>query len=284
MPNGKRLDEQHSGAQTQFEALVEKASKGDKDALCELCENVAKSILFQVTYILGRPDGVEDVSQEVLVRLCENIHTLRSPKAFRTWLSRIIINEKNRYLAKNIKQGEVFNIDDYLEEMSEESDDFIPQDYVESKELRQSVMQTIMALPMRQRETIIMHYYDGLSVTEIARTLETTTQSVSKNLAVARGKLKDKLGGNLRGDEQMGAMAALPIGAILGEILQRESVNFAAGEAYIQGFAAKSDLVADTTQMVSAFSAMPAECVTLAGVCATIFAAVAALRVRGRQK
>jgi len=278
----RKLEGQQTSAQLELEALVEKASKGDRDALCELCEKIAKSILFQVTYILGNPAGVEDVSQEVLIRVCENIHNLRSPKAFKSWLSRIIINEKNRYLAKNMRQGDVLNIDDYLEKANEESEDFIPQEYVENRELREKVREIIMELPMRQREAVILHYYDGLSVTEIAKVLEVATQSVSKNLAIARGKLKKELGLHLREEGHMDSMAMLPFGAALGEILYRECANLAMGEAYIQGFLAKwgQQAIANSTPITSMLSAAPDVYGALAGVCATVFAAAAVVRVR----
>ena len=282
MPNGKQLEGQHSDAQLQLEELVKRASEGDKDALCELCEKIAKSVLFQVTYILGRRDGVEDVAQEVLIRMCENIRNLRSPKAFKVWLVRIIINEKNRYLAKSMKLGDALNIDDHLEDLNEESVSFIPQDYVEDKELRQSVMQLIMDLPARQRETVIMHYYDGLSVTEISKILGVATQSVSKNLAIAREKLKQRLGEHIwQEEQQMGALAALPIGTALGEMLQRESAIFAEGEACVQDFVARCTMN-ETAQMAEALSASSGQIGTLAVVCATVLAVAVAVRVRHR--
>ena len=284
MPNGKlktRSDASRKLEELMLEALVTKSSKGDKDALCKLCEKIAKGILFQVTYILGKPEGVEDVSQEVLIRICENIHGLRNPKAFKSWLSRIIINEKNRYLEKNIKQGDVLNIDDYLEKEVEESGEFIPQEYVESKELRERVRQVIMELPMRQRETIIMHYYDGLSVTEIAKVLDVATQSVSKNLAIARGKLKKELGQQLRDEgATVESMAMLPIGAVLAEVLQRESANFTMGDAQMQGFVANcSQSVTGVTQM---FGMPVAAVVAVAGAWVMFIASMTAKRLLGR--
>ena len=283
MPNGKRLNEHNESAQDKLEALVESASNGDKDALCQLCEEIAKGVLFKVTYILGKQSGVEDVSQEVLIRVCENIHNLRSPKAFKTWLSRIIINEKNRYLAKNMRHGEMLDIDDHLDDTIEETDDFIPQEYVENRELRHKIMNAIEGLPMRQRETIMLHYYQGLSVTEIARVLDVTTQSVSKNLAVARSKLKSELDGQLHGIST-GSLATLSISTLLGWVLQREGACFAAGEAYAQGFVSKCNQlpIPDTAQMVNMVSAAPTACGLVAGVCATVFAAATIARQRNR--
>jgi len=185
---------QSEDARLAFEQLVERATQGDQDALCNLCEKIAKSVLFQVTHFLGGgQDGVEDVSQEVLVRVCENIGDLRSAKAFKVWLSRIIINEKNRYLAKNAKRTEVLNIEDYLENITEDNGEFLPQECAESAELRRAVMDIIDGLSMRQREAILLYYYEGLSVTQIAEAMEVTVQSASKHLILAREKLRRAL-------------------------------------------------------------------------------------------
>ena len=288
MPNGNGNLNRQSDASLKLEALmlealVMKASEGDKEALCKLCEKVAKGVLFQVTYILGKPDGVEDVSQEVLVRICENIHKLRNPKAFKAWLSRIIINEKNRYLAKNMKQGEVLDIEDFMEKETEESGEFIPQHYLENKELREKVREIIIELPMRQRETIIMHYYDGLSVTEIAKVLDVTTQSVSKNLAIARAKLKKEL--DMEGhDEEFyigSSMAMLPVGFVLTEILRRESASFMAEEAQVQGIMASyaQSVLYTVTQM---FGLPLTVLVTLVGAYLTAAMALVTKRMLNR--
>ena len=181
-------------ARLSFEKLVEKATRGDQDALCSLCEKIARSVLFQVTHLLGgRQEDAEDVSQEVLVRVCGNIGSLRSPKAFKVWLSRIIINEKNRYLTKKIKGSEVLNIEDYLENIAEDNDDFLPQECAESAELRSAVMGIIDRLSIRQREAVLLYYYEGLSVTQVAEAMEVTIQGASRHLAIAREKLRREL-------------------------------------------------------------------------------------------
>ena len=187
--------ENNADTRTELEPLVEQASRGDKKALCKLVESISKGVLFQSTYILGDQAGAEDISQEVLIRVCENIQGLRNPKAFKSWLARIIVNEKNRFLSKRLKYGTPLNVDDHLDNIPDE--EFLPHERVENTELHKVVMDVISKLPMRQREVIMLHYYSDLSVTEVARSMNITTQTVSKNLAIAREKLKRKFGDQL---------------------------------------------------------------------------------------
>jgi len=176
-----------------FEVLVHKAVKGERKALIELCEQIAKGILYRATLIVGNPTAAEDVSQEVLIRVCENIKYLREPKAFKVWLSKIISNESNRYFTNNSKYGTVLSIDDYLETMTEDKEEFLPHECVENAEARSTVMDAISRLSVRQREAVMLHYYDGLNVTQVADVMGVTKQSVSEYLALSREKLKREL-------------------------------------------------------------------------------------------
>ena len=236
----KAKQQQPENTRADFEQLVQRAIDGDSKALSQLCEEIAKGVLFQMTHILGNQANVEDVSQEVLIRVCENIRNLRSPKAFKVWLGRIIINEKNRYLAKNSRRGIVLNIDDYLENIVEEKTSFLPQEYAECDELRATVMEVISRLPMRQREAVMLHYYDGMSVTEVAEAMDITTQSVSKNLSLAREKLRRELQEQPFASDYVDTMGVLPIGALMASALRQEGAQFAlTHQAYLQAAMAK---------------------------------------------
>lgn len=194
----KKNKTSNDGEQSALEALVAKAVRGDRNSLSDLCEEIARSVLLQMTYILGDKTEAEDVSQEVLIRVCENIRSLRNPKAFKGWLSRIMVNEKNRYLAKHLKFGPMSNIDDhleYLEGVAEEHAEFIPHKFVENEEMSRVIMGILSDLPMRQKEAVILHYYNDLSTTEVAEVMGVTTQSVSKALKIAREKLRNELKG-----------------------------------------------------------------------------------------
>ncbi|MCL2372691.1 MAG: RNA polymerase sigma factor [Defluviitaleaceae bacterium] len=174
--------------------IAQKASRGDREALGLLCEKIAKGVLFQLITLLGNRANAEDVSQEVLIRVCSNIHTLRDIKTFRGWLARIIVNEKNRFLQKQLRHEPALNVDDHTEDLQESSDDLIPHNYVENTETHSIVMNIVQKLPDKQKEAVMLHYYSELSVTEVAKTMQVTTQTVSKNLSLARDKIKQGLG------------------------------------------------------------------------------------------
>ena len=176
-----------------LEEIVINAVKGDPEALHDLCEKITKSVLFRTKYILNNPMDAEDVSQNVLIRVCENIHTLRQPKAFRGWLGRIVTNEVRTHMSRSKSEHTAENIDDYAESLADESEEQLPQYNVEVKEFRQDVMDVLSNLPTRQREAMILYYYDQLSVVEIAKIMEIPHQSVSRYLTIARVECGKKL-------------------------------------------------------------------------------------------
>jgi len=174
----------------EIDALAEKAIQGDSAALHSLCEKLARTILFRAKYMLGNEMDAEDVAQNVLLRVCENIRSLRKPKAFQAWLSRIVVNETRRFAATRAKYGTALDIDDYEDELVEENVGLLPDECLEDKTVSQAVMEIISKLPARQREALMLHYYDDLKVTEIARVMSIPHQSASRYLALAREKLK----------------------------------------------------------------------------------------------
>ena len=180
----------------EFTAMVERAVQGDSEALDELCGKTFNNIVYQVSGLLGGglgQDSVEDLAQEVLILVCRDIKNLRNPKSFGWWLKQIIMNVKNRYLGKHMERKFQLNIDDYAEALTEQDSGLLPSNHAENLDMKNTVMDTISTLPSRQMEAVILHYVVGLSVSEVAGLMETTTQTVSKNLSIARNKLKSKL-------------------------------------------------------------------------------------------
>lgn len=219
------------------EILVRKAIDGCKDALEQLCENIAKSVLFRSEYMLGNgmdEKDAEEVSQEVLLRVCEKIENLREPKAFMAWLNKIILNESNRYLKKKAGKFSLLSIEEHTEsannEIADGDIDFIPEKYIENKELRDSLMNIILCLPKQQRQTIILHYFDELSVTEVAKVMNIKHSSVSNYLKNGIGKIRTELK-RLPHVSSFAAIPAIAFGPVLSNILQAEAESFAPGNA-----------------------------------------------------
>ena len=168
----------------------------------------------------------EDVTQEVLLSVCKNIGALREPKAFGKWLSSIITHEANRYAKIKNNKGFMLDIDEYTESVLEKNIDFLPEENIDNQELRAFMMDIISGLPTRQRQAIMLFYYDELSVTEVAETMGITHQNASKYLALGHEKIKIELQKETT-PAYFGVIAALTSEPVLSEIIYAEAINFA---------------------------------------------------------
>jgi len=213
-----------------LEDLVSKAINGDAESLHRLCESIAQSVLFRTKHILNNPMDAEDVSQNVLIRVCENIQTLREPKAFKVWLSKIVTNEARSHMARNVTEHTIVNIDDYVASLVDETEELFPQYCVEVKEFREDVMNVLSDLPSRQREAMMLYYYDQLSVGEISKIMDIPHQSVSRYLALARVECGKKLKRSSYIDKAT-AISLMPLGMVLSEVLQMETAMFTPADA-----------------------------------------------------
>jgi RNA polymerase sigma-70 factor (ECF subfamily) len=80
--------------------LIEKAKEGDPSAFNQVVLAYRKRILGVISRLIGRPEDVEDVAQEVFVRLYYSLDQLRSADVFEPWLYRLTVNAAYDYLRR----------------------------------------------------------------------------------------------------------------------------------------------------------------------------------------
>src|SRR5690242_13157342 len=80
--------------------LIERARTGDAAAFNQVVLAYRKRILGTISRLIGRPEDVEDVAQEVFVRLYYSLDQLRSAEVFETWLYRLSVNAAYDYLRR----------------------------------------------------------------------------------------------------------------------------------------------------------------------------------------
>lgn len=92
-----------------MENLIEETLSGNNNAYAELIDlikfdlyNVAKNRLYN-------PDDIDDAIQETIIKSYINLSKLENKKYFKTWITRILINECNNIIKSNIKNSTLFN-------------------------------------------------------------------------------------------------------------------------------------------------------------------------------
>jgi len=86
--------------------LIQRARNGDEVAFHQLVQAYRKRILGTIARLIGRPEDVEDVGQEVFLRLYFSLDQLRAAEMFEPWLYRLTVNAAYDYLRKHRRRSE----------------------------------------------------------------------------------------------------------------------------------------------------------------------------------
>ena len=190
---------------------VEKAINGDQSAITALY-NYTYSNMYLLAYSLCRnEDTAEDILQESYITAFKNLKKLRRRDSFEFWLKGIVINEWRRYV-RNDKTAMLMSLDDVSYDIK--SDDNYIQNIAERNEINDMIWQYVNLLPENQRICIILFYYQGMSIEEIASTLDIPKGSVKSRLYYAKAKLRKYLNGK---DVSLNSIAAASATGGLGQ-------------------------------------------------------------------
>lgn len=137
----------------------------------------ASGMLYRVSYaILQNNEDCKDAMQEAALKAWEKRGSLRDPKHFTTWLTRILINESRNIQRK--RRGVVS-----LEEVPEPATD--PPDL--------SLDLLLQQMPARLRLPLMLKYSEGLSYEQIAKTLRLPLSTVRGRIYRAKQQLRKEL-------------------------------------------------------------------------------------------
>lgn len=140
-----------------------------------------KSLYHIAKSILGNDEDCADAMQNAILRAFEKLHTLRNEDYFRTWLTRILINECYQIIRSKKEQ---IPYEDYFEAHAS----------VES-ENNLEVFEAIMELDANYRIPLVLFYVEGFSIKEICQILKLSQSTAKTRLYRSRKLLKEKLTG-----------------------------------------------------------------------------------------
>ncbi len=160
-------------------------------------------LLYRYT---GRREGVEDLAQEVFLRIYRARDRYRPEALFRTWVFRIVYNlsintTKSRRIrrAASLEAGLAGTDGELsLRDVVEDRHEPPPLGRLESNEETRRLRRALVALPPQQRAAMTLYQYRGLSLREIASVMDTTEKAVKSLLARARENLRDRLAPYMR--------------------------------------------------------------------------------------
>ena len=153
----------------------------EKEQFTQKVIEAEKSLYHIAKSILKKDEDCADAMQNAILTAFSKLHTLRNEKTFKTWLTRILINECYMIVRK---RKDVVSYEEYMQEES-----------ISFEEEYSEVFCEVEKLEEKYRVPFVLHYAEGYSVKEISEMLNISQGNIKTRLYRARNVLRESLKG-----------------------------------------------------------------------------------------
>jgi RNA polymerase sigma factor (sigma-70 family) len=161
---------------------------GDTAVFDQIVAAHQQRIARLVYRLLGEPDEVEDVVQEVFLSVLQNFERFRGESKLSTWLTAIALNKcRSHYRRRLLRPRSLLRL---AKNPPASCDQVHPS---EAAEVQQELRRAIQRLPAKYREPIVLRYFEELPVGEVGQVLGISANNVEVRLTRARQRLKEML-------------------------------------------------------------------------------------------
>ena len=172
--------------------LIGQAQAGNDAAFNRIVTAYRKRILGTIARLIGRPEDVEDVAQEVFLRLYFSLDQLRTPEVFEPWLYRLTVNASYDYLRRQRRRNESRMAD--LSEQQVMMADALAggkQDNEAQRkgEVRELVEELLDSVSSEDRMLLTLKEVEGLSLKELERIYSVNENALKVRLFRARQRV-----------------------------------------------------------------------------------------------
>ncbi len=158
-----------------------------EEALTRMVEAYQPALL-KLCFVILRDRGLaEDAVQETFVKAYRALDSFRGACSEKTWLTRIAVNT-----CRDMRRLHWFRFVDLKATLED-----IPMPPVPFDKEDEQLTLAVMNLPLKEKEPLLLYYYQDMSMADIADTLHIAVSTVSNRLKRAVSRLRSMLeGGN----------------------------------------------------------------------------------------
>lgn len=172
--------------------LIKRAREGDNSAYNQVVQAYRRRILGTIARLIGRPEDVEDVGQEVFLRLYFSLDQLRTPEVFEPWLYRLTVNAAYDYLRRHRRRNES-RMSDLSEQQVMLADAAAGSKREEEeqrrKRVRELVQSLLSAVSEQDRILLTLKEIEGLSLKELEKVYGVNENALKVRLFRARQRV-----------------------------------------------------------------------------------------------
>ncbi len=165
--------------------------RGDADAAAGLVDQYGDRLLRSAFALCGNEADAQDLAQEALLQAVKSARRCRGTSSIYTWLHGILLNVTRRFFRKQKRLT-------YVEDVPERST-LTPAAWsgLDAGVTSAAVLQALDALSYPHREVVVLRYYEGMTVREIAGQVNVTPGTVKSRLHYALQRLRELVPGEL---------------------------------------------------------------------------------------
>lgn len=176
--------------------LIARARSGDRDAFGELIARHLPMVNRLASALLPDGDVAAELAQESLLQAYLSLDGLRDPARFKSWLYGLTLNVCRNYLRE--RRMRFVPLDDLEGGTRFDALPFAPRspdpaEVAEERDLHRRVLAAVESLSEANRAAVLLHYYDGLTLAEIAGLLGLSVVAVKGRLHKSRQHLRESL-------------------------------------------------------------------------------------------
>lgn len=179
-------------------AAVQRVLEGEVDAFAEIVGRWQGPLVNLAHRFCHDPGLAEELAQDAFVRAYRALPRWRGESRFSTWLFAVALNVYRSRL-RRVRVAEVPL--DALRGMADSR--FVDREY-ERRDRAELVRRSVLSLPEKYRDALVLFYFHDLDVAEAARTLGLPEGTVKAQLHRGRAILRRKLAGFLTGGDEEG--------------------------------------------------------------------------------
>ena len=184
----KAIGEHVNKELTSYESLVTRIRAGNRAAAAELVDKYYMQIYLYMRRFGYSVAVSEDLTQEAFLQIWQHIGQLRSSRALNSWIYKIASNVSRLYLRRH-KDKQLPSIEDIVLPAAEGSEINI----AELNEQLNKLKKAVIELPVKFKEVIILHYLQGLNISEGAQVLGVREGTFKSRLSRALTLLRKRL-------------------------------------------------------------------------------------------
>ncbi|MBQ9267543.1 MAG: sigma-70 family RNA polymerase sigma factor [Clostridia bacterium] len=176
--------------------LVRRAKDGDLKAYEEIISLYEKKVFSTIYYMVKNDNEIEDIAQEVFIKIYKNLGNFKEESTLYTWIYRITINvciDEIKKRKKVVYLDETIDTEDGEMELQLPDESKSPSEIVEENDLKERLERCIRKLPENQRIMIVLRDIKGFTYMEIAEMLKMNLGTVKSKINRARASLKELL-------------------------------------------------------------------------------------------